>query len=252
MLSVQHVEEGNLRLVLLRMVASSVDMAGNNKIMNNLVKYMNNDSKNEVIDLLTSRYGAKEVEEQTGFEISELRQGQGEAFSKLLSSYSDNVELRNLICRSYFEFGCTLQRLGISAPSQRDLMDGWDDKSKAIVWHLYQRRHANIEELSEAVCITHYEVLSRLKEIIIPESKKIFGESIVRFEKSKMDKASGEKISFSWWIVDEMPVLGKGLELFHECDRVLIVADLPNIKLQDPIDVSARYKNGILELSIKK
>ena len=49
-----------------------------------------------------------------------------------------------------------------------------------------------------------------------------------------------------------MPVLGKGLELFHECDRVLIVADLPNIKLQDPIDVSARYKNGILELSIKK
>jgi len=54
-----------------------------------------------------------------------------------------------------------------------------------------------------------------------------------------MDKASGEKISFSWWIVDEMPVLGKGLELFHECDRVLIVADLPNIKLQDPIDVSA-------------
>jgi hypothetical protein len=234
------------------MVASSAGMAGNNKIMNTLIKYLNTDSMNKVIDLLTSRYGAKEIEVQTGFEISELKQGSHEAFSKLLSSYSGNVELRNLIWRSYFELGCALQRLGISGPSHRYLMEGWDDKSKAIVWHLYQRRHANIEELSEAVCASHYEVLSRLKEIIMPESKKIFGESIVRFEKSKMDKASGEKISFSWWIVDEMPVLGKGLELFHECDRVLIVADLPNVKLQDPIDVSARYKNGILEISIKK
>ena len=122
--SVQHVEESNLMLIFLRMVASSVDMAGNNKIMNNLVKYMNNDSKNEVIDLLTSRYGAKEIEEQTGFKISEFKQGQGEAFSKLLSSYSGNVELRNLIWRSYSEFGCALRRLGISAPSHRDLIGG--------------------------------------------------------------------------------------------------------------------------------
>jgi hypothetical protein len=235
------------------MVASSVDIAGNdNKIMNNLVKYMDNDSKNEVIDLLTSRYGAKEIEEQTGFKISEFKQGQGEAFSKLLSSYSGNVELRNLIWRSYSEFGCALRRLGISAPSHRDLMEGWDDKSKAILWHLYQRRHANIVELSEAVCATHYEVLSRLKEIVIPESKKMFGEPIVKFEMSKMDNASGEKISFSWWMVDEIPVLSKGLELFNEGDKVLIVAGLPNVKLQDPIDVSARYKNGILEVIIKK
>ena len=95
-------------------------------------------------------------------------------------------------------------------------------------------------------------MLSRLKEIIIPESKKMFGESIVKFEMSKMDNASGEKISFSWWMVDEIPVLSKGLELFNEGDKVLIVAGLPNVKLQDPIDVSARYKNGILEVIIKK
>ena len=254
MRSVQHVDESNLKLIFLRTVASSVDMDGNNinKMIDNIIKYLNNESQNGVIDLLTSRYGAKEIEEQTGFRISELKQGRSEAFSQLLSSYSGDVELRNFIWRCYSEFGCALQRLGISAPSHRDLMEGWDDKSKAILWHLSQRRHADIEELSEAVCITHYEVLSRLKEIIIPESKKIFGESIVRFEKSKMDNASGEKICFSWWMVDEIPVLSKGLELFNEGDRVLIVAGLPNVKLQDPIDVSARYKNGILEVAIKK
>jgi hypothetical protein len=221
--------------------------------MNNLVKYMNNGSKNEAVDLLTSRYGKKEIEEQTGLKISELKQGSDEAFSKLLSSYSGDEELRNLIWKSYSEFGCALRRLGISAPRQRDLMVGWDDKSKAILWHLYQRRHANIEELSEAVCASHYEVLSRLKEIIVPESKKIFGEPIVRFEKSRIDLASGEKVCFSWWaVVDEIPVLSNGLELLNERDRVLIVASLPNVKLQDPIDVSAGYKNGILEVAIKK
>lgn len=221
--------------------------------MNDLVKYMNNGSKNEAVDLLTSRYGEREIEEQTGLKISELKQGSDEAFSKLLSSYSGNEELRNLIWRSYSEFGCALRRLGISAPRQRDLMEGWDDKSKAILWHLYQRRHANIEELSEAVCASHYEVLSSLKEIIVPESKKIFGEPIVRFEKSRIDLVSGEKVCFSWWaVVDEIPVLSNGLELLNERDRVLIVASLPNVKLQDPIDVSAGYKNGILEVAIKK
>lgn len=234
------------------MVALSVDTAGNNKIMDNLVKYINNDSKKEVIDLLTGRYGEKEIEEQTGSKISELKQVSDEAFSKLLSSYSGNGELRNLIWRFYSEFGCALKRLGISAPRQIDLMESWDDKSKAIIWHLYQRRHANIEELSEAVCASHYEVLSRLREIIIPESKKIFGEPIVRFEKSRIDLTSGEKICFSWWMVDEIPVLSKGLDLFNEDDRVLIVACLPNLKLQYPIDVSARYKNGILEVVVKK
>ena len=236
----------------MRMVASSVDMAGNNKIMDDLVKFVNSDSKKKVIDLLTSLYGEKEIEERTGFKISELRHGSDEAFSRLLSSYSGNEELRNIIWRSYFEFGCALKRLGISALRQGDLTEGWDDMSKAILWHLYQRRHANIEELSEAVCASHYEVLSRLKEIIIPESKKIFGEAIVRFEKSRMDLASGKKVCFSWWAADEMPVLSKGLELFDEGDKVLIVAGLQNVDIRDPIDVSARYKNGILEVVIKK
>jgi len=166
--------------------------------MNDLAKYICRDLKNEIIDLLTSRCGEREIEEQIGFKISELKQGSEKAFSELLSSYSGNEELRNLIWRGYAEFGYALRRLGISAPRQKDLMDGWDDKSKAILWRLYQNRYANIEELSEAVCASHYEVLSRLEEVIIPESRRILGHPIVKFEQSKMDIVSGKKVCFSW------------------------------------------------------
>ncbi|MFB3764035.1 MAG: hypothetical protein ACE14P_02165 [Methanotrichaceae archaeon] len=227
-------------------------MAENNKFMNDLAKCISEDLKEQIIDLLISCYGEKEIEGQTGFKISELKQGSDKAFSKLLLSYSGKEELRSLIWKGYAEFGYALRGLGISAPAQKDLMDGWDDKSKAILWHLYQRRHANIVELSEAVCASHYDVLSRLEDVIIPESRKILGEPIVKFEQSRMDIISGEKICFSWWIEDESPVSNNNVELFHERERILIVAGLPDMKLPDQIDVSARFKNGILEVAIKK
>jgi hypothetical protein len=220
--------------------------------MNDLVKYICNELKYEIIDLLTSRYGEGEIEERIGFKISELKEGSDEAFSELLSSYSGNEELRNLIWRSYAEFGYALKRLGISAPRREDLMEGWDDKSKAILWYIYQKRYANIVELSEAVCASHYEVLSRLEEVIIPQSRRILGHPIVRFEQSKMDIGSGKKVCFSWWIADEIPVLSNNVELFQEDKRILIIANLPDVRLPNQIDVSARFKNSVLEVAIKK
>jgi len=227
-------------------------MAKNNKFMNGLAKYIYEDLKEQIIDLLISHYGEKEIEEQTGFKISEIKRRSDKGLSKLLSSYSSNEELRNLIWKGYAEFGYALRGLGISAPRQKDLMNRWDDKSKAILWHLYQRRHANIVELSEAVRASHYEVLSRLEEVIIPESRRILGEPIVKFEQSRMDITSGEKICFSWWIEDESPVSSNNVELFHEGEKILIIAGLPDVKLPDQIDVSARFKNGVLEIAIKK
>jgi hypothetical protein len=58
--------------------------------MNNLVKYIYKDLKEKIIDLLTSYYGEREIEERMDFKISELKQGSDETFSELLSIYSGN------------------------------------------------------------------------------------------------------------------------------------------------------------------
>lgn len=141
---------------------------------------------------------------------------------------------------------------GLSASGKRNIIEDLDDMSKAILGYLYQKRHADIEELSEAVRMSHYDVLSRLKEVIIPESERIMGKPIVKFEESKIDRASGKKVLFSWWINDGMLVLTNNVDLFEEKDRIVIVADLPGVKFPNHIDASANYNNGVLEVVIKK
>ena len=222
--------------------------------MRELPRHISKDLRKEILDLLMSRYGKKEIEDEVGYKISTLKRGSDKAIAILLSTYSGNDELRNLIWRRYTEFGYALKNLGISAPENRNLMERLDDESKDILWHLYQKGHANIVELSEAVCASHYEVLSRLKDVIIPESRRTIGKPIVKFEESKIDWMSGEKVLFSWWIMDgDMPVVRRyNVELFNEMDKITIIAELPGTRFPDQIDVSARYNNGILEVIIKK
>jgi HSP20 family molecular chaperone IbpA len=74
----------------------------------------------------------------------------------------------------------------------------------------------------------------------------------VKFEESKIDRVSGEKVLFSWWITDDMPVMRNNVELFDERDRIVIVADLPDARLPNRIAASVNYKNGVLEVVIKK
>jgi hypothetical protein len=218
-----------------------------------LVPFISPSLRKEILDLFIRRHGEKEIEERAG-KISSLRRND-KTFAKLLSIYLEDEELRDLIWRGYTEFGWICRDLGISESEdkKRNLMEGLDDKSKAILWHLYQKRHADIKELSGAVSASHYEILSRLKEVIIPESEKIMGKPIVKFEKSRIDRVSGEKVLFSWWIEDEVPIIKDGnIELFDEKDRIVMIADLPGLMLSNPIGISANYNNGILEVVLKK
>ncbi|MBU3901874.1 MAG: Hsp20/alpha crystallin family protein [Candidatus Thermoplasmatota archaeon] len=162
-------------------------------------------------------------------------------------------------------------------------MSGIDDKSKQIIWHMLRTGHANIREVAALIdADTDNDVLVRVREVINPLSKKIFGKEIMKFESTKIDPATGNKILFSWWLTEkllEFDSADEMLDVFDEKNCVKIVAELPPVEEKDiKIDtegniltISAKdyhkniplfcpvkriiektYRNGILELRIEK
>jgi HSP20 family molecular chaperone IbpA len=85
------------------------------------------------------------------------------------------------------------------------LSKGVDEKSKQIVTYLARERHARIKELTDLICASSdMEVLMRIREIINPKAQEITGKSAIKFERSKIDPLTGEKIVFNWWINEEL------------------------------------------------
>ncbi len=131
-----------------------------------------------------------------------------------------------------------------------------DEKSRAILWHLWWRQHAEISELRNLFDTSDdFEVLYRLKEIINGKSQELWGKPIVSFEQSKIDTLTGEKVLFSWWFVGEEDALisggGKALvDVFNEKDSVIVIAQLPtSVNLTEP---DIQFRNGVLKVKFKK
>lgn len=167
----------------------------------------------------------------------------------------------------------------------KEIAQDLDPDSEKLLWHLWQKRHAQIEELAQAIkSPTHMDVLIKIREIINPRAEKVMGGPILFFEKSRMDYETGEKVLFSWWLMGrERP--GKKeflLDLFDEGDHLNIVMELRGVKEEDielkveedrllisvpskgyqekirlPVSVdlknfSKRYNNGILQVKLSK
>ncbi len=151
-----------------------------------------------------------------------------------------------------------------------ELLEVLDERSRAIFWHLWWKGHAHISELRNLIDVaSDYEVLFRLKEIINGKSRELWGRPAVSFEESKTDPFTGEKVPFSWWLVDGegLPIADRGrplVDMFQEKDTVTIIAQLPgwdgaiNPKAEDkdsPTQIKVndvKYKNGILQVRLKK
>jgi len=131
-----------------------------------------------------------------------------------------------------------------------------DERSRAILWHLWWHQHAEISELREIIDgPSDFEVLHRLKEVINEKSQRLWGKPIVGFEQSRTDPVTGEKVLFSWWFLDEenVPISGGDkplVDVFHEKDGITIIAQLPASVDVDQTDV--RFKNGILKIRLRK
>ena len=79
-----------------------------------------------------------------------------------------------------------------------------DADSKEILWFLYEHRHARIDTLAKLIeAPTHMDILLKIREIINPTAEKIIGYPILSFESSKVDRETGEKVLFSWWLAGQ-------------------------------------------------
>ena len=136
------------------------------------------------------------------------------------------------------------------------LIQALDEKNRAMLWHLWWYRHADISDLRELIeAASDFEVLHRLKEIINERALRLRGRPVVRFEQAKVDSLSGEKVMFSWWFLDEenvpVPDGNKPLiDLFNEKESFSIIAQVPTSVDQSQREVS--YKNGILKVRLGK
>lgn len=130
-----------------------------------------------------------------------------------------------------------------------------DEKSRQILWYLWWNRHAEIGELAQLTgAETDMEVLSRIKQAINPAAEDVLGKEIVRFENSKIDPITGEKVLFSWWLAESL-LWGKRREplvdIFEENNHIVIIAQLPG-----PMELAGQarveYKDGILKINVEK
>ncbi|MFQ5887679.1 MAG: Hsp20/alpha crystallin family protein [Candidatus Hydrothermarchaeales archaeon] len=170
------------------------------------------------------------------------------------------------------------------------IADELDSGSRDILWYLWQKKHAKIDELAEVIAApNHMDVLLRIRNIINPTAEKITGNSILAFEKSKVDYETGERILFSWWIIGErqltrMQERETFIDIFDEDDHINVIMNLVDVQEKDvflkvegnkltvsdntienplyeeihlpaevdPREVNKTYKNGILVVRLEK
>ena len=159
-----------------------------------------------------------------------------------------------------------------------------DADSKEILMCLYENRHARIDTIAKLIeAPTHMDILLKIREIINPTAEKIIGYPILSFESSKVDRETGEKVTFSWWLAGQPHKERKEplLDIFDEDADLIVYLELLAIKedklrlrvannkliidadkdyhkeISLPVVVKAksfikRYKNNILEVRLKK
>jgi len=113
-----------------------------------------------------------------------------------------------------------------------------DSDSQDILWYLWERRHAKIDQLAELIdAPNHMHVLLNIRETINPVAEKIVGIPILSFERSKVDPETGEKVLFSWWLIGKQEKWAKSedqlLNIFDEGSHVQVIMEVRGMEASD-------------------
>jgi HSP20 family molecular chaperone IbpA len=126
------------------------------------------------------------------------------------------------------------------------VMQELDPQSREIVDYLWENGHATIDELAEVIAApTHMDVLLKIRGVINPTAERITGSPLLTFQRSRVDPLTGEKVSFSWWVitparVGERARTGLLVDVFDEGDRIDVVAELAGVREEDLVLTVAR------------
>ena len=123
-----------------------------------------------------------------------------------------------------------------------------DAGSRKVIYYLLENRRAKIDELMQIMGeSSHMNALTRIKDVINPKALKILKRPFLVFEKSRIDKETGEKFLFNWWLAkedEEKLTLKKRqfpIDIFDEEKEVVVVMDLQGINEED-IDIKVKNK----------
>jgi len=252
------------------------------------------DSRHDVLEILLKSYDEKKLARDLGCTLTSLRgwKNNGSLPDKhmpkiLVLALQNCPETRDLLMEVSEEVSRLCKDLNISGNEESDFsrfMSSLDDRSKEIVLYLLRNRHAGIRELAELIhASTDQDVLTRVRDVINPLAEEIFGRPVLNFEESRIDPFTGDKILFSWWLADDLPLQETDgmLDIFDEDDHLLIITELPgveeddiNVEVKEDIltistadnryhrrtplfyavgdDIERAYKNGILEVRLEK
>ena len=174
----------------------------------------------------------------------------------LILQHSGDEEIQEILTRRFKECGLVSDSIPESAsPVARqryDLYSDLDEGSRTILGILYERRYATLDDLSACSGLPHYDVLHRLRDIIIPMSVKRRGKPIAVFLESATDLITGRQIAFSWWWNNELSHRKDAVEVVETSDSLVITLDRAGYDLPKTLSVSATCTHGILEICVDK
>jgi hypothetical protein len=174
----------------------------------------------------------------------------------LIVRYSSDEEIQVILGRRFKEFGLIQDSIpGSTSPMAKqryDLYSDLDEESRSILRILYEQRYATLDEMSACSGLSHYAVLHRLREIIIPISVKRRGRPIAVFCESATDLSTGRQIVFSWWLNDDLLHKPDAVEVVETSDSLVITLDRTGCDLPKILHATASCTHGILEIKVEK
>ena len=208
----------------------------------------------EIFNTLCRKYPDEVLSACTGKGIQSA--GNAPDLEDLILRYSGDEEIQEILKRRFKECGLVSDSIPESAsPLARqryDLYSDLDEGSRSILGVLYEQRYATLDELSAGSGLSHYAVLHRLREIIIPISVKRRGRPIAVFCESATDLATGRQIVFSWWLNDDVLHKTDAGEVVETSDSLVITLDRTGCDLPKTLHAIARCTHGILEIKVEK